>query len=143
MSERDEQAALFDWAELQGNITPELKLLFAIPNGQYRKGQRPEAGLKSGVPDLFLPVHRGLHHGLFVEMKHGRNKPTDEQVGWLEALAGEGYKTAVCYSFEEAQRVILDYLALRPAWYERIQAPFSDARTPAERLEDETVERLF
>lgn len=125
MSERDEQAALFEWAELQGNITPELKLLFAIPNGQYRKGQRPEAGLKPGVPDLFLPVHRGLHYGLFVEMKYGRNKLTDEQAGWLEALAGEGYKTAVCYSFEEAKEVIERYLNLPLAWYEVSQVAYN------------------
>jgi hypothetical protein len=118
MSEYSEQAALFEWAELQGNMTPELKLLFAIPNGQYRKGQRPEAGLKAGVPDLMLPVHRSLHHGLFIEMKHGRGALRQEQVEWLEALTGQGYKTAVCYGFEEARAVIEGYLDLSPAWYE-------------------------
>jgi hypothetical protein len=122
VSEHDEQSALFTWARGQQGKVPELALLFAIPNG----GQRHKAvagklwgeGVKSGVPDVLLPV--GLfskgdgeyYGGLFIEMKVGRNKPTENQLWWHEQLRECGYKVVVCYSWLEAQRVICEYLGV-------------------------------
>ena len=31
-----EQSIIFAWASMQENVYPELKLMFAIPNGGYR-----------------------------------------------------------------------------------------------------------
>ena len=67
-------------------------------------------GVKAGVPDLCLPVARNGFHGLYIEMKYGRNKTTDSQDEWLEALKEQGYFTAVCYGAEEAERIIARYL---------------------------------
>jgi len=111
-SEHDEQVALIRWAELSG--LPELQLLFAIPNG----GQRHPAvarklrdeGLKPGVPDLCLPVARGNYHGLFIEMKVGKNKPTASQSQWIGELRRRGYRVEVCYGYEEARAMIENYL---------------------------------
>ena len=117
--EHQNQVALFQWAFLaskhKGGI-PELRFLFAIPNA----GQRHPAvarkmvaeGLKSGVPDVCLPfvTDNGESPGLFIEMKYGKNKPTREQEKWLKYLKSQCYKTAVCYSWQEAAKVILDYL---------------------------------
>jgi hypothetical protein len=111
MSERDEQAALFQWAAYQTNVMPELAMLFAIPNGQFRKGQRPEPGLIPGVPDVFLAWPMDGYHGLFLEMKYGRNKPTQEQYQWINQLRNAGYQVRVCYSFEDAQVTIANYLS--------------------------------
>ena len=115
MSEADEQAALIRWAQLYENVYPELALLYHIPNGGWRhkvtamklKGQ----GAKAGVPDLHLPVARGGYHGLWIEMKYGRNKLTESQVWWHVHLRLEGHAIWLCHSAEEAQNVILDYLA--------------------------------
>lgn len=109
-TERDEQAALFDWAEWQGNITPELKLLYAIPNGQYRPGQAMEPGLKAGVPDICLPVARGGYHSLYVELKVGSNSPSKEQKRWITSLRKAGHRVDVCWGYEAAKETILDYL---------------------------------
>ena len=111
-SEHDEQVALIRWADM--SELPELQLLFAIPNG----GQRHPAvarklrdeGLRAGVPDLFLPVARGNYHGLFIEMKVGRNKPTANQTGWIRALRWQGYRVEICYGYEEARVMIENYL---------------------------------
>ena len=67
-------------------------------------------GLKAGVPDLCLPVARQGYHGLYIEMKYGRNKPTAKQKWWLEKLAEQGYKTIVCWGADEAIAVLEDYL---------------------------------
>lgn len=117
MSERDEQVALIRWARAWEDVHPELALLFHIPNGGWRHkataGRLKAEGVKAGVPDLFLPVPSDHHHGLFIEMKWGKNKPTETQQVWLSALRSEGYLTRVCYSAEEAKGEILEYLGVR------------------------------
>lgn len=90
--------------------------MFHIPNGGSRNkleaANLKRQGVRAGVPDLFLPVARGDFHGLFIEMKYGKNKPTDKQKEWLVNLGGQGYAVAVCYGFNEAKRKILCYLNL-------------------------------
>jgi hypothetical protein len=114
-SERQEQTALFDWAEWQGNIIPELKLLAAIPNGQVRTGQTLEPGLRKGFPDTFLPVARKGYHGLLIELKVGRNQPSPEQVEWLEKLSEQGYLAVAAWGAEEAIEILSEYLGLPPS----------------------------
>ena len=113
-SESQEQINLFTWANLQSCKIPELKLLFHIPNGGKRNivtARRLKAeGVKAGVPDLFLPVSRGGFHGLFIEMKAGKNKPTEKQDVWITDLRQQGYKVVVCYGCEEAIGEIKRYL---------------------------------
>lgn len=116
-SEDNEQIMLMRWAEFLSKRIPELGLLFHIPNGGSRNkaeaAKLKTMGVKPGVPDLFLPVSRGGYYGLFIEMKYGKNKPTDNQKIWLSDLDGQGYKAVVCYGFEEAKKAIEDYLALK------------------------------
>lgn len=128
MSEHAEQAAIFEWAQLLESRHPELSLLFAVPNGAklpWRKnkaGQRysPEAirlkqeGLRPGVPDMCLPVARRGYYGLFIELKTGRNKPSDYQTWWLDRLAEQGYLACACWGAGEAIETISEYLEIRP-----------------------------
>lgn len=118
-SEHDEQVALFRWASLAACQFPALRWLFAIPNGGLRHPavavRMVAEGLKAGVPDVFLPLPRYLDdgdclHGLFIELKVGRNKPSDKQQEWLAALNNTGYLAVVCYGWQDAARVILGYL---------------------------------
>ena len=117
MSEHDKQVALFDWARLYSREEPRLKWIFAIPNqggrGQdaIRRGRKMVAeGLKKGVPDIFLPVITKEFGGLFIEMKDERGKLSKEQTAYLNGLTREGYLCGVCYSCEQAQSLIMDYL---------------------------------
>ena len=123
-TEHDDQVRIFAWAEIVRGAYPELDLLYAIPNGAklpWRKnpsGQRysPEAkrlkaeGLKSGVPDICLPVPVGQYHGLYIELKHDNNKPSQEQLGWISALKKHGYYAEVVWGWETATLLIKRYL---------------------------------
>ncbi|WP_342343337.1 VRR-NUC domain-containing protein [Ruminiclostridium herbifermentans] len=113
-SESVEQIYLFRWATLSSGAMPELDLMYHIPNGGKRDiatAKRLKAeGVKAGVPDICLPVPRGVYHGLYIELKAGENKTTRKQNEWLEALDNNGYFTAVCYGWEEASKVITNYL---------------------------------
>lgn len=112
--EGNEQRFLFDWISYSLGKYPELDLLYHIPNGGSRN--RAEAanlkrqGVKSGVPDLHLPVARGGYHSLYIELKYGSNKTTETQNKWLAALREQGNFTAVCYGWEEAKDTLIDYL---------------------------------
>lgn len=114
MSEHDHQRALFDWAAVAVNQHPELELLFAVPNGGYRTkaeaGRFRAEGVKSGVPDIVLPVPRKGYHGAFWELKYGRNKPSVEQLQWHASLRLMGYYVNVCWDWEVVKGEILDYL---------------------------------
>lgn len=109
-----EQATLIQWCNLQSCKYSELKMIFAIPNGGYRNKAEARklktTGTKSGVPDLFLAVPRNGKYGMFIEMKVGRNKCTDNQKKWIRNLLEQGYEVKVCYSCEEAIQVIKKYL---------------------------------
>ena len=112
--EDSEQMTLFRWAVFQSGIYPELDLLFHIPNGGKRgksEAARFKAmGVKAGVPDLLLPVPRGGFHGLFIELKAPNGVKSSNQDKWLKALSAQGYSVHLCYGWEEASAVILDYL---------------------------------
>lgn len=113
-SEHSEQVALFEWADLQKNKYPELSLMFAIPNAGKRSYQMARylrsEGLRSGVPDILLPAAKNKYHGLFIELKNGKNKASENQNKYLKDLNQQGYKAVVCYGFEEAKDTIVNYL---------------------------------
>ncbi|MBE7042939.1 MAG: VRR-NUC domain-containing protein [Ruminococcaceae bacterium] len=113
-SESNEQVSLFEWCEYSSGKYPELQLLFHVPNGGYRSkataGRMKAEGVKAGVPDLFLPVAKQGYHGLFIEMKAGKNKPTAHQMQWLEHLSQQGYLAVVCYGWEDAAKALTEYL---------------------------------
>jgi hypothetical protein len=109
-TEAEEQVALFQWAAYY----PELKFMFAVPNGGSRNAIEAHnlklQGVKSGVPDICLPLPKGKYHGLYIELKVEKNKTSKNQDEWLKYLENTGYKTALCYGFEEARKTILKYL---------------------------------
>ncbi len=110
--ETTEQISLFVWARNSVHAIPCLSLMYHVPNeGKRTNGTVLKAmGLKSGVPDVCLPVASHNFHGLYLEMKYGRNKATPEQEAFMAGLRKQGYKTVVCHGAEEAKAEILDYL---------------------------------
>ena len=114
-TESQEQAALFEWAQRMEGRMPELSMLHAIPNGEYRTKRTgallKRTGVKRGVPDICLPVARRGCHGLYIELKRVKGSHISrEQLQWMDALARQGYQCAICKGWEMARDVIVDYL---------------------------------
>lgn len=114
MSEHEHQVALFQWAQLNEARYPELRLLFAVPNGGLRDvrvaRKLKREGVKRGVPDIWLPVARRGCHGFVGELKFGRNTLTDEQEDWFFRLQVNGWRCVVAYDWEEMAAALEDYL---------------------------------
>lgn len=121
-TEKQEQKALFAWADRVKGKYPELSLMYSIPNaggftGGFQKNLlrvlslRAE-GVKKGVPDICLPVARGGFHSLYIEMKRvkgGKEKP--EQAEWRIALATAGHQVVTARGVNEGIKALEKYLA--------------------------------
>lgn len=123
-SESSEQVALFSWAALAHGKYPELRKLYAIPNGGLRgkatAGKLKAEGVKRGRPDIALDVARGEYHGLRIEMKRRAVKGfksgvlSEEQRGCISDLESDGYCALVAYGWEEAKDFLIEYLGFGP-----------------------------
>ncbi len=114
-SEAKAQEALMYWAHISEKYYPELALLHHIPNGGRRDTKEAASlrrqGVKAGVPDLCLPVARCGYHGLYIELKVGKNRQTAAQKEWQTALNEQGYLSVVCYGWFDARDMIEQYLS--------------------------------
>lgn len=110
------QCALIQWLAYEIKNYPELKWLYAIPNGGKRHvvvaAQMKAMGVKAGVWDLCLPVPHGKFHGLYVEMKSDDGDLTPAQRDFGDFIASVGYAVMVCRSADEARDSILRYINL-------------------------------
>ena len=124
LSEDQEQADLFAWADANVARLPELGCLYAIPNGGSRHVAEAvklrRTGVKSGVPDVCLPVPRKIFGALYIELKRESLRPkrkdskggvSPAQTDWIVRLATAGNAVRVCYGADEAISTVLRYLS--------------------------------
>lgn len=131
-SEAAHQTALFCWCAMNMARFPELKWFHAVANGgsrgdskrsaMIRGGQLKAQGVKPGVSDTFLPVKRGVWSGLYIELKKPSERPkregskggvSEEQIAFGAFVQGQGFGFVVCYSWDEAAKVIEQYLEVK------------------------------
>lgn len=109
--------AFYKWWGMayKGLGVPHPGLLFHIPNegaggnpirGAILKGQ----GVVKGVPDYFLAVPSKGFNGLFIELKKATGSTSREQDELLVQFSCQGYLATVCYSFDEAVKLVEGYL---------------------------------
>lgn len=135
-SEDGHQAALFCWAALMRSTYPELRYMFAIPNGGKRHiidaSKLKAMGVKAGAPDILLPVKRGEffskhHSGLFIELKRPKSVgkvegiTRDNQIDFMIFLQSQGFLCIVCVGWEVARDAIIDYLTNAIINYDRFK----------------------
>lgn len=125
-TESGHQRALFMWSSLYEIRAkwPELKWLYAIPNGGQRSGSQGATlkaeGVKSGISDICFPCARKGYHGLYIEMKKPGNdqvtpkikpgKESDEQIAFGEYLKEQCYLYRCCWTYDEARETLEWYL---------------------------------
>lgn len=114
-TEHAEQCALMSWAQMAYGKHPELRWLYATPNGGFRHpstaAKLKAEGAKAGVCDLFLPVARGGYNGLFIEMKRTKGGTVSpEQADFIDFVQQHGYRAEVCKGWIVARDVLMDYL---------------------------------
>lgn len=118
MTEHEHAKAFIRVCGIYASQHPELRLLFAVPNGGDRNkivaGKMKAEGVRPGVPDYILPVARGGYHGLAIELKTPTGRASREQVEWIESLRDQGWRAEVCRGWEPAIREVADYLGF--AW---------------------------
>ena len=91
--------------------------IYAIPNGGKRHVltavKLKREGVRSGIPDMFLPAACGHYHGLYIELKNGTTNTTSEnQNYWMERLMANGYACCVARSFDEFKAIVTKYTNL-------------------------------
>ena len=120
-SESDHQMALFTWAHHASGKMPDLRKLYAVPNGGARSkgvaGRLKAEGVKAGRPDIGLDVARKGYHGLRIELKvpaqgeKAKGSTSKEQRACIADLTADGYLAVVSYGWDEARQVITEYLS--------------------------------
>ena len=114
--EHDEQVTLFQLLALNEREFPALKWVHAIPNGGHRHkataGKLKAEGVKAGVSDIFVPIPVKGYHGLYLEMKAGKNKLTTEQSEFGDFVTSRGYSFYTAWSAGEALTAIGLYLGV-------------------------------
>lgn len=116
MTEAQHQQMIIKWSQQPTirHMYPELKLLYHVPNERKCSAIQGRLlklmGVKSGVPDLVLPVARGGYHGLYLELKADKGKLSDSQKWWLLELTRQGYYAVCCHGWEEAVECLKVYL---------------------------------
>lgn len=91
-------------------------LLYCASAGGVRTSMKQAVKMKKtgyvkGFPDLFIYEPKGQWHGLAIEMKTAKGVMSQSQKDWQAKLINNGYQAVTCKSFDEAKKVIDDYMA--------------------------------
>lgn len=110
-AEQLEQIALMDWVRSRADLRP---FTFHIANERrvspLHGSILKRMGVVSGVSDIFVGIPRASYHGMFLELKAGKNKPTPNQVQFMEDMRTQGYHCVWCIGFEAARDHIETYI---------------------------------
>jgi hypothetical protein len=117
MSELTECMSLTRWKSMNIDRMPELALLFHVPNETFTTSKTAKEkavmmGVVKGVSDYILlhSSHDRKYHALVIEMKYGKNKPTEDQMEFIARAVFAGNNAAICYGVKEAAIKICDHL---------------------------------
>jgi hypothetical protein len=116
MTEEEHQIRLFHELNKLALNDARYNLPFHIPNGGVRHkataGRLKAAGVKPGVPDIFIPIPRGHHFGMFIELKSLKRNArcSQKQTELIFELMKYGYLVEICCGWRVALQRIQEYL---------------------------------
>lgn len=110
--ESNEQIVIMDWLRLQ---YPNL-VKYTMHIGNERKSSyfagyiMKRMGVLKGASDLFIAWPCNGFHGLFLELKTKKRKPTAEQLAFIDRMNNVGYFAKVCYGADDGISTIQNYI---------------------------------
>ena len=109
------------WRANCGRFGVAERLMFAVPNGaafgsfkkdrQIRGQMLKAAGMRPGVPDVFLAVGHNHLHGLFLEFKKPGGRTSEEQDMFIGFAINRGYACKIVSSVDDAAFAVEEYLS--------------------------------
>jgi len=135
-SEHEIQCEFFKWwrtwSELKQIPTA---LCFAIPNSRRLSDSGRiyawKEGLTAGTPDVFMAIpqkksiYKTAFHGLFIEFKSEKGKPTPEQLAFIQFANAVGYKAIICKDSSSAIDEVMNYFNSQ-GYFENTYKAFQD-----------------
>lgn len=121
MTEHQLQAAFFDWVHMMANCDTRYRWAYAIPNGMFliskdakRRAQvmnkMKKEGLCVGVSDVCIPYPTKRYHGLYIEFKTPKTRPTFEQKEFLLEMRERGYCANYVVTVDDAISLAKHYM---------------------------------
>lgn len=106
MSESDTQKAIVDLIRLRGGVVTRINSGSMLAKSQTDRVYRVQLADK-GTSDI-IALYKGVY--LAIEVKHGKNKATDEQIEFLESVAKAGGVGLIAYDvgFVHQTLIMLD-----------------------------------
>ena len=88
-------------------------LAFHVPNGGNRSAREgakfKRMGVLSGVPDILIMQPSGEYNGLAIELKIGKNKPSDNQIEVMNKLMACGWYVTIVRDLDHFMKLVDDY----------------------------------
>ena len=122
MTEHQIQSEYFKILTWNESKYPELKYIFAIPNGGKRSigvaVKMKRERVRRGVPDIFIPIPKMdnllcIISGKWLETKTDIGKQSKEQKEYQKFLLDKGYNYALCRSVDELLDETENYLQIK------------------------------
>lgn len=93
------------------------KLLYCASAGGVRTSMTQAKKMKAtgyvkGFPDLFIYEPREKYHGLAIEIKTIKGRPSKSQIDWKDKLNNKNYKAIITYGFDQTIKEVDKYLKL-------------------------------
>ncbi len=90
---------------------------FHVPNGGKRNAREgakfKRMGVKAGVPDILITDHTIFDYvGLAIELKVGKNMPSQKQYEFIDRMNRNGWEVVVCHGMKEVADALNAYYAL-------------------------------
>ena len=114
MTEYDIQKSFFEWVYHREVRDERYRLIHHTPNSsQFTIGhgvKMKRIGLRSGIPDVFVPIASKGFHGLYIEFKSEKGKLNKNQRDVIKQLRKQGYRVEIIRCPREAAEVVMHHM---------------------------------